>query len=62
MDLLQVLEIKLIKTKKELYKDKYGVDRNNLSFYSARMYIEYSYKINLRVGKDVYVERIPKDM
>lgn len=24
------------------------------------MYIEYTYKIELRVGKDVYVERIPK--
>ena len=45
---------------KELYKDKFGVDRNNLSFFSARMYIEYSYKIELRVGKDVYVEGIPK--
>ena len=45
---------------KELYKDKNGEDKNNLSFFSARMYVEYSYKINLRVGKDVYVEGIPK--
>ena len=45
---------------KETYKDKNGVDRNNLSFFSARIYIEYSYKIDLRVGKDVYVQRIPK--
>lgn len=36
------------------YKDKNGVDRTNLSFFSARMYIE------LRVGKDGYVEGIPK--
>lgn len=43
---------------KELYKDKNGEDKNNLSFFSARMYIEYSYKIELRV--DVYVEGIPK--
>ena len=45
---------------KGLYKDKNGEDKNNLSFFSARMYIEYSYKIDLRVGKDVYVEGIPK--
>ena len=45
---------------KELYKDKNGEDKNNLSFFSARMYVEYSYKIELRVGKDVYVEGIPK--
>ena len=36
------------------------MDRNNLSFFSARLYIEYSYKIDLRVGKDVYVQGIPK--
>ena len=36
------------------------MDRNNLSFFSARIYIEYSYKIDLRVGKDVYVQWIPK--
>lgn len=40
--------------------DKILLDRTNLSFFSARMYIEYSYKINLKVGKDVYVEGIPK--
>lgn len=45
---------------KELYEDKNGEDKNNLSFFSARMYVEYSYKIELRVGKDVYVEGIPK--
>ena len=45
---------------KELYKDKNGEDKNNLSFFSARIYIEYSHKIELRVGKDVYVEGIPK--
>lgn len=45
---------------KEIYKDKNGMDRNNLSFFSARLYIEYTYKIELRVGKDVYVEGIPK--
>ena len=32
---------------KDEYKDKNGVDRNNLSFFSARIYIEYSYKIDL---------------
>lgn len=36
------------------------MDRTNLSFFSARMYIEYTYKIELRVGKDVYVKGIPK--
>lgn len=46
---------------KELYKDKNGEDKNNLSFFSARIYIEYSHKIELRVGKDVYVEGIPKE-
>ena len=45
---------------KEPYKDKNGIDRTNLSFFSARMYIEYTHKIELRVGKDVYVEGIPK--
>ena len=35
---------------KETYKDKNG----------ARSYIEYSYKIDLKIGKDVYVEGIPK--
>lgn len=36
------------------------MDRTNLSFFSARMYLEYTFKIELRVGKDVYVEGIPK--
>lgn len=27
---------------KEPYKDKYGMDRTNLSFFSARMYVEYT--------------------
>ena len=45
---------------KETYKDKNGVDRNNLSIFSARIYIEYLYKIDLKIGKDVYVEGIPK--
>lgn len=45
---------------KEFYKDKNGEDKYNLSFFSARMYIEYSNKIELRIGKDVYVEGIPK--
>ena len=45
---------------KELYKDKNGEDKNNLSFFSARMYIEYSNKIDLSIGKDVYVRGIPK--
>ena len=45
---------------KEQYKDKNGVDRTNLSFFSARIYKEYMYKINLEVGKDIYVKGIPK--
>ena len=45
---------------KEPYKDKNGMDRTNLSFFSARIYIEYSYKIDLKIGKDVYVRGIPK--
>ena len=45
---------------KEFYKDKNGEDKYNLSSFSARMYIEYSNKIELRIGKDVYVEGIPK--
>ena len=47
---------------KELYKDRNGMDKNNLSFFSARMYIEYSHKIELRIGKDVYVEGILRAM
>ena len=45
---------------KEPYKDSNGKDKVNLSFFSARMYIEYSNKIDLKVGKDVYVRVIPK--
>ena len=45
---------------KEPYKDINGRDKVNLSFFSARMYIEYSNKINLSIGKDVYVRGIPK--
>ena len=45
---------------KEPYKDKHGMDKVNLSFFSARMYIEYSNKISLKVGKDVYVRGMPK--
>lgn len=45
---------------KELYKDSNGRDKVNLSFFSARMYIEYSNKIDLKVGKNVYVRGIPK--
>lgn len=45
---------------KEPYKDSNGRDKVNLSFFSARMYIEYSNKIDLKVGKDVYVRGIPK--
>lgn len=44
----------------EPYKDKNGMDRNNPSFFSARIYIDYSDKIDLRIGKDVYVQGIPK--
>ena len=45
---------------KESYKDRNGVDRTNLSFFSARLYIEYTNKIELRIGKDIYVQGIPK--
>ncbi len=45
---------------KEPYKDSKGNDKVNLSFFSARMYIEYSNKIDLGIGKDVYVRGIPK--
>lgn len=45
---------------KEPYIDKNGMDRTNLSFFSARLYIEYTNKIELRVGKDIYVQGIPK--
>ena len=45
---------------KETYKDKNGMDKINLSFFSARIYIEYSNKINLKIGEDVYIKGIPK--
>lgn len=45
---------------KEPYKDSNGMDKVNLSFFSVRMYIEYSNKIDLKVGNDVYVRGIPK--
>lgn len=45
---------------KKTYKDINGGDKVNLSFFSARMYIEYSNKINLSIRKDVYVRGIPK--
>lgn len=35
-------------------------DKLNLSFFSARMYIEYSNKIDLSIWKDVYILGIPK--
>ena len=35
-------------------------DRTNLSFFSARLYVEYTNKIELRIGKDIYVQGIPK--
>lgn len=31
---------------KEPYKDKNDVDRTNLSFFSAKMYVEYTTKLN----------------
>lgn len=45
---------------KEIYQDRNGRDRVNLSFFSARLYKEYAYKIELKIGKDVYVQGIPK--
>lgn len=45
---------------KEIYQDRNGRDRVNLSFFSARLYKEYVYKIELKIGKDVYVQGIPK--
>ena len=35
---------------KELYKDKNGEDKNNLSFFSARIYIEYSHLFSFMFG------------
>ena len=45
---------------KEMYKDKNGMDRTNLSFFSARIYKEYFHKTNLQVGNEIYVIGIPK--
>ena len=45
---------------KEMYKDKFGMDRTNLSFFSARIYHEYFIKTNLKVGDEIYVIGIPK--
>ena len=45
---------------KERFKDKFGMDRTNLSFFSARIYQEYFIKTNLKVGDEIYVIGIPK--
>lgn len=45
---------------KEKFKDKNGMDRTNLSFFSARIYQEYFIKTNLKVGDEIYVIGIPK--
>lgn len=45
---------------KEMYKNKNGMDRTNLSFFSARIYKEYFHKTNLQVGNEIYVIGIPK--
>lgn len=45
---------------KSTYKDRNGMDRTELSFFSARIYVEYTYKLDFRIGKDVYVQGIPK--
>ena len=45
---------------KEMYKDKFGMDRTNLSFFSARIYHEYFIITNLKVGDEIYVIGIPK--
>ena len=45
---------------KEMYKDKFGMDRTNLSFFSARIYQDYFLKANLKVGDEIYVIGIPK--
>ena len=46
--------------KKEIYQDQNDRDRINLSFFSARLYKEYVCKIELKIGKDVYAQGIPK--
>ena len=45
---------------KERFKDKNGMDRTNLSFFSARIYKEYFQKTNLQIGYEIYVSGIPK--
>ena len=45
---------------KERFKDKNGMDRTNLSFFSARIYKDYFHKANLQVGNEIYVCGIPK--
>ena len=45
---------------KERFKGKNGMDRTNLSFFSARIYQEYFIKTNLKVGDEIYVIGIPK--
>ena len=45
---------------KERFKDKNGMDRTNLSFFSARIYQEYFIKTNLKVGDEIYVIGIHK--
>ena len=45
---------------KERFKDKNGMDRTNLSFFSARIYQDYFLKANLKVGDEIYVIGIPK--
>ena len=45
---------------KERFKDKNGMDRTNLSFFSARIYQDYFLKTNLKVGDEIYVIGIPK--
>ena len=45
---------------KELFKDKNGMDRTNLSFFSARIYKEYFHKTNSKMGDEIFVMGIPK--
>ena len=45
---------------KEFFKDKNGMDRTNLSFFSARIYKEYFHKTNLKIGDEIFVMGIPK--
>ena len=45
---------------KKTIKDKNGMDRTNLSFFSARIYKEYFHKTNLKIGDEIFVMGIPK--